>query len=147
MMIVFTAAGLVFASVSFRELIRRLRAQRRFERVQGVVLHVKRKLFRPAFRTPPLKPVILNMPVIRFTTRTGENVTFTSETGDSGKISSYSAGKHLPVRYDPLREFVPMIDSGWGMWSPPVMTFLASLGFLAGAALIWFAFGEQIFGP
>lgn len=145
MMLAFTTAGLLFASMSLRDLIRKLRVRRRFERAEGVVLRVQRKVMRSTNRHR-FKPTILHFPVIRFTTRTGEVVTFTSATGDAGDVSRYSAGKQVPIRYDPLQEFAPMIDRWWGIWAPTVMALLGGLGFLTGAALVGFVFGERILG-
>jgi hypothetical protein len=145
MMLAFITAGLLFAGISLRDLFRKLDSRRRFVRAEGVVLHIQRKVMHSTNRHR-FKPTILNFPVIRFSTQTGEAVTFTSQTGDSGKVSRYSAGARVPVRYDPLREFVPMIDTWSGIWLPTIMVLLAALGFLAGAALVGFMFSDQILG-
>ena len=139
MMLAFTAAGLFLLVVSLRELFSKIVHRRRFERAEGVVMQVKQKVMRSTLRRRT-KPTILNLPVIRFTTRTGDAVTFTSETGDTGKVSKYAAGKRVQVCYDVDREFVPMIDSWSGVWLPNLMAVLASLGFLIGAILIGFVF-------
>lgn len=139
MMIACFAAGVFTLGVSGRELLRKLASRGRFERADGVVMNVRRKKMKST-NEHRYKPTILNFPVIRFTTQAGDAVTFTSETGDSGKISRYSPGERVPVRYDPHGEFPPMIDSWSGVWLPPLMAMLAGVGFILGAILIAIAF-------
>lgn len=145
MIIAFFASGLFFLGVSGRELLRKLASRSRFERADGVVMNVHRKRMRST-NQHRYKPTILNFPVIRFTTQAGDAITFTSETGDSGKTSRYSPGKRVPVRYDPHGEFPPMIDSWSGVWLPALMALLAGAGFILGAILIVIAFGNRILG-
>lgn len=145
MMLAFTAAGLFFASMSLRELLRKRAAHYRFERVDGVVLHVQRKVMRSMNRHR-FKPRILNLPVIRFTTRAGEIVTFTSEVGDAGNRSRYTPGQRVTIVYDPRQEFLPTLDSWWAIWMPAILALLAGMAFLAGAALLALTYGERMLG-
>ena len=89
MMVVFPFTGVVFLVVSIRELIRRIARRRYFLRTDGLIVGIRTKTLRTT-RRGRLRPTIMNFPVIRFTTQTGEPVTFTSETGDTGPVSAYA---------------------------------------------------------
>lgn len=145
MMVAFAAAGIFMLAVSLRELLRKFASHHRFERAEGIVIDIQRKTMRSTGRNHR-KPTIINLPVIQFTTRSGQVVTFTSETGDSGDASRYDVDMLLPIRYDPEGKFKPMLDSWSGIWLPNAMAVLSGFVFLFGALLIAWAFGDRLFG-
>jgi hypothetical protein len=89
--------------------------------------------------------MMMDFPVVKFTTSAGKEITFQLETGDSGDVSRYSVGQRLGVRYDPEGAFRPMMDSWSGVWLPNMMAVFSGLVFLFGSYLIYFAFGDRIF--
>jgi hypothetical protein len=86
----------------------------------------------------------MHFPIIRFTTKTGESVTFTSETGDTGPKSGYAQGQRLEIFYDPTGELGPMLASWSGVWLPNLMGIVAGIIFLLGGLLIYWVFWERI---
>jgi len=143
MMLVFPLSGIIFLIVSVRELVRRIMRRRYFLRTEGIIVGIKTKTLRTT-RRGRLKPTIMNFPVIRFTTHTGETVTFTSETGDTGRVSGYAQGRRLEILYDPKGELGPMLASWSGVWLPNLMGILAGIIFLLGGLLIYWVFWERI---
>ena len=86
----------------------------------------------------------MHFPVIKFTTQTGESVTFTSETGDTGPRSGYAHGQCLAIFYDPKGKLGPMLATWSGVWLPNLMGMLAGIIFLLSGLLIYWAFWEKI---
>lgn len=147
MMVIFLLIGVFFVFYGLKDF--RLRHQRRSHlvHVEGVVLSVKRKNPPRKNRTSPYqKQTWMFFPVIRFTSLSGEAITFQSEMGDNGQKSKYSPGQRLPVLYDPENQIPPMIDSWWGLWGSPVFMTLGGIVFVGGGVLIFVAFGDRIFG-
>ena len=145
MLIIFLLSGVIVLTVSARELVRKLTRWRRFERANGVVVEVRSKTLRLT-TTSKLKSTVMHFPVVTFSTRRGDAVTFTSETGDSGPRSRYAPGQRLVVVYDPDGEVGPMLDTWSGMWLSNVMAVVAGVVFMAGALLIAWAFGDRMLG-
>lgn len=143
MMVVFPLSGIIFLIISVRELVRRIARRRYFLRADGLIVGIKTKTLRTT-RRGRLRPTIMNFPVIRFTTQTGEAVTFTSETGDTGPVSAYAQGQRLAIFYDPNGELTPMLASWSGVWLPNLMGVLAGLIFLLAGLLISWSFWEKI---
>ncbi len=145
MMFVFALCGGGLCVAAVRELVRRILSVGRFERAVGIVVGVERK-YSKIMLGGPRGSRVMNFPVITFGRPGGQVVTFRSEVGDGRKVSRYRIGQRLGVRYDPAGEFAPMLDTWSGMWLPSVMYVVAGIVFLFGAALIYVAFGERIFG-
>jgi hypothetical protein len=143
MMVVFPFSGVIFLIVSVRELVRRIARRRYFLRTDGIIVGIKTKTLRTT-RRGRLRPTIMHFPVMRFTTQTGEAVTFTSETGDTGPVSGYTHGQHLAIFYDPNGELPPMLASWSGVWLPNLMGVLAGIVFMFAGLLIYWAFWERI---
>ena len=143
-MIVFAVVGIGLLVAGTRELVRRLRSVGRFERAEGVVVGVKSK--ETSISSDDSSPSIMHFPTITFSRRTGQTETFTSEVGDGGAVSRYKVGQRLWVRYDPAREFGPMLDSWWGIWFPNIMIVVSGVLFVFGACLIYWAFWDRIVG-
>jgi hypothetical protein len=143
MLVVFPLSGVIFLMVSVRELVRRIARRRYFLRTDGIIVGIKTKTLR-TIRRGRLRPTIMRFPVIRFITQTGEAVTFTSETGDTGPVSSYAQGQRLAIFYDPNGELPPMLASWSGVWLPNLMGVLAGIIFLLAGLLIYWAFWERI---
>ena len=55
-------------------------------------------------------------------------------------------GERLAVLYDPGGGVGPAIDSWAGLWLGPLLTLAGGLGFVGGAAVIYCAFGERLWG-
>lgn len=143
MMVVFPLSGVIFLIVSVRELVSRISRRRYFLRTDGIIVGTKTKTLRTT-RRGRVRPTIMHFPVIRFTTQTGEAVTFTSETGDTGPVSGYAQGQRLAIFYDPNGVLAPMLASWSGVWLPNLMGVLAGIVFLLAGLLIYWAFWERI---
>src|SRR5215475_2051680 len=143
MMVVFPLTGVIFLIVSVRELIRRIARRRYFLRTDGIIVGIRTKTLRTT-RRGRLKPTIMHFPVIKFTSQTGESVTFTSETGDTGPVSGYAQGQFLAILYDPKGELGPMLATWSGVWLPNLMGVVAGIIFLLAGLLIYWAFWERI---
>jgi len=142
MIIAFSLAGLVILFISLREFLRRIVLCGRFERAQGTIVSVVRKRYSGSNRHRS-KPMMMNFPRVTFQTQEGKELTFTSETGDTGDSSRYVEGKTLTVVYDPGGAFPPMEDSWTGIWLPNLMGILAGSVFIFGAYLAYWAFGDR----
>ena len=145
MMVAFALGGVSLIVSGLRELAAKISRRHRFETATGTIEGVKRKVL-TSMHKAPLRSTVMNFPIVAFTTRAGEPVTFTAETGDSGDVSRYEQGQKIVVRYDPAGEFPPMLDDWFGVWMPPVMIAFGGCVFLAGSALIYVAFGDKILG-
>ncbi len=84
-------------------------------------------------------------PVLRFTTESGEVREFCSPAGQLGNSSPYTIGMAVPVLYDPDDILPPTIDSWSAVWGGHMLFVIVGLIFLAGAGLVYFAFGHRIF--
>ena len=143
MMVVFPLTGIIFLIVSVRELMRRIARRRYFLRTDGIIVGLRTKTLRTT-RRGRLKPTVMHFPVIKFSTHTGESVTFTSETGDTGPVSSYAQGQRLPIFYDPKGELGPMLASWSAVWLPNLMGVLAGIIFLLAGLLIYWTFWDKM---
>ena len=132
-------AGVCLLFVFVRELASKLARVPYLERAEGTVTAVHTKVAH--FRR---RPMIMHFPVITFAVQ-GETQTFTSEVGD-GNNTRYFVGQKIGVRYYPIGDIPPTIDSWSGLWLAPVMGIVAGVVLLGGAALVYVAFGERIFG-
>ena len=146
MMVVFLLSGIVVLAVTLFELVRRILSCRRFERADGMIVGLERKTMTSRTGGGRMRTTVMHFPIIRFQTQAGEEVKFTSETGDSGERSRYQPGWKIAVLYDPHAEFKPMLDSWSGVWLPNLMGVLGGCGFLLGAFLIYIAFWDKIMG-
>jgi len=144
MLVIFCLAGVSLLWSALRSLLLLLRRLPYLVRVEGEVVALHQKRMYSSGRRGRSR--IANYPVISFQNQLGETVSFRSEVGDLGQVSRYVEGQSVPVRYDPSGELSPMLDSWWASWGVPVMLACGGLGFVGGAALIWFAFGERILG-
>ncbi len=137
--------GLVIAAV--RDLILKIYRMSYFRRATGSVIKVEREkqIAQPGgFRRR--KAHYRFFPVIRFRHLSGEEITFRSEIGDGGTASKYRVGQRIAVVYDVDNKLPPMINSFAGVWLPVLILAFAGSVFIGGGLLIYFAFGEKIFG-
>ncbi|HMP03370.1 MAG TPA: DUF3592 domain-containing protein [Gemmatales bacterium] len=145
MMLVCTLSGLMILGVSLREGVLRLWRRRRLVRAEGVIVYVVKKTFRRMPQSKPhLRPLILNFPLVQFRTREGDEIKFTSETGDTGPQSRYVAGERLAVLYDPEGKLPPTLATVSGQWLPSLIGVLAGCIFLSVTLLIYCSFWERI---
>jgi len=98
-------------------------------------------------------------PEIEFTNELGQVVRFRSENGESKRVSAeiggvvvepvsrYRVGQTLEIFHDPAGTLPPCIATWAGLYGPGTALLCGGLGFLFGAALIWFCFGQKLLGP
>jgi hypothetical protein len=149
MLIVFGAAGIFLVSNGVWSLLQTLRRLPHLVGANGVVLKVhSERRFTETNTGGGWRPtvIIVNFPVIQFQTDAGETRSFRSSTGDVGRRSRYRPGQALRILYDPDGQIPPMINSWTGIWFPIVAQSIGGVGFMGGAALIWFAFGDRVLG-
>jgi hypothetical protein len=147
MIVVLFGGGLLVLWIFVREMLQRWRLRRRLLCAEGKVINVIKKSMPIIGSTTRVHPTWRFFPVITFTPVGGDALTFTSETGDSGRTSRYRIGQTLSVRYDPTGEIPPMMDSWFDMWGPSVFGILAGLAMLFGSILIACTLGAHVFSP
>jgi hypothetical protein len=91
-------------------------------------------------------PTTVNLPVVRFTTDSGEVKEFASQIGSAAGTAKYRVFDTLPVLYDPDGGLPPTIDSWMTLWGGHLLHVILSLFFLGGCALVIVGFGGRIFG-
>jgi hypothetical protein len=147
MMLAFLLCGTGLVIAAVRDLILKLYRMSYFRRATGSVVDVRREKQLPppeGFRRRQTQYRFF--PVIRFKHLSGEDVTFKSETGDGGETSRYRVGQRIAVVYDIDDKLPPMINSFAGVWLPVILQIVGGAVFIGGGLLIYFAFGEKIFG-
>jgi len=92
-------------------------------------------------------------PEIEFTNELGQLVRFRSENGENKRaaqvepVSRYRVGQTLEIFHDPAGTLPPCIATWAGLYGPGTGLLAGGIGFLFGAALIWFCFGSKLLGP
>lgn len=120
------------------------------ERVEGVVVSIERKQIGTSTVERGYSTATYgNYLVVSFTRASGEQVTFTSETGDSttrrrGRTTEtkYEMGQKVTALYDPDGVLKPML--GDAVWSTEIFMALGGAVFLVGAVFIIVIFGSKI---
>ena len=132
-----------------RSLVNALRRRPYLRRAQGTVttVHTTRETRSDSrgFYT-----LVTFHPEIEFTNELGQLVRFRSENGESKRaaqiepVSRYRVGQTLEIFHDPAGMLPPCIATWAGLYGPGTALFAGGLGFLFGAALIWFCFGSKL---
>jgi hypothetical protein len=114
-------------------------------------------------------PSTASFPILRFRTESGEVKKFRSAVGQVGRSPAYRVGRitlhlwsasadrlkrspkyrigmTLPVLYDPDEVLPPTIDSWFALWGGHLACLLSGPIFFGGAAMVYVAFGERLFG-
>jgi len=141
----FLIAGLGLTLGAVRGLVRRARSLRRLRRAEGVVVAVQTRTMTSTVGRR-VQTIRMHFPVIEFSRPGGARETFTSEVGDAGPTAELTKGERLVVLYDPSGEVGPTIDSWVGLWLTPLLMLAGGLAFAGGAAIIYWAFGERLWG-
>ena len=118
-LLIFSGVGIALWAWAIRDLLDKRRHLKHAERYESTILGVEQRTIavREKSRT---RYQYRNYPVIQFTRASGEQVTFTSETGDTGKESKYAEGQKIRVVYDPDRVLPPMIDNRIDIYYLPI---------------------------
>jgi Protein of unknown function (DUF3592) len=114
-------------------------------RAEGEVIAVQKK---DAISSPydgDTSTLYTFQPVLRFTTESGEVKEFTSATGKGGTTSPYILGMKIPVLYDAEEIMPPTIDSWFDLWGGHLLCVAGGLVFFGGCALVYVAFGQDLF--
>ena len=141
----FLMAGLGLTLGAIRGLVRRAGSLSRLRRAEGVVVAVQTRTMTSTVGRR-VKTIRMHFPVIEFSRPGGGRETFISEVGDAGPKAVLTEGERLAVLYDPGGGVGPAIDSWAGLWLGPLLTLASGLGFVGGAAVIYCAFGERLWG-
>ena len=142
LMVAFFLAGAGLFIVGLRQLILRFAARHRLRRVMGEIVRIE--IRQESTDSDSGRTVELHYPEIRFRPERGGEETFLSESGVGSRVSSYAVGQKIAVLYDPDGAISPMIESWAGMWSVPLVRTIVGPLFIAGALLIYWAFGDRI---
>jgi hypothetical protein len=145
MMVAFFLAGLGLFATGVRGLIRRFAARRRLRRAEGKIVRIEKR--QQITDNEMRRSAEYHYPEIRFRPESGGETTFLSEIGAGARAARYAVGQKIGVLYDPDGELPPMIDSWAGIWGPRLVHTVVGPLFIFAAALIYWAFGDRIFGP
>jgi hypothetical protein len=88
----------------------------------------------------------VNLPVVGFTTESGEVKQFASQIGSAEGNAKYRVFDPVPVLYDPDEILPPVIDSWMTLWGGHLLAATVGPIFLGGSVLVIVAFGRRIFG-
>ena len=138
-----------------RSLVTALRRRPHLRRAQGTVItvHTARET---RSNSRGFYTLVTFHPEIEFTNELGQLVRFRSENGESKRVSSglggavvepvssYRVGQTLEIFHDPAGTLPSCIATWAGLYGPGTALFAGGLGFLGGAALIWFCFGSKL---
>jgi hypothetical protein len=104
---------------------------------QGTVVGAEKRRSSTGIGTwaPTFIPVTLYHPRVRFTTRDGRTVVFTSALGSPD--SPLELGHRVPVRYHPDNPQQAQVDSPWGWVVPGALGLLGGLGLLVAGVLVY----------
>lgn len=135
-LIIFSGVGIALWAWAIRDILDKRRHLKHAERYEGTILGVEQRSIakREKNRT---RYQYRNFPVVQFTRASGEQVTFTSETGDIGKESKYAEGQTIRVVYDPDRVLPPMLDNRFDIYYLPIS--LAAAGTVTLGAVVLMA--------
>lgn len=144
MMVVFALTGLGLFAAGVFGLLRRLKARHRLRAVAGEIIRVE--IRQDTDRESGGRAKVYHFPEIRFRSEERGETTFLSEVGAGASQAKYVVGQKIEVLYDPDDKLRPMIRSWAGMWWPPLLKTIVGPVFVGGALLIYYAFGDRIFG-
>jgi hypothetical protein len=144
MMVVFALAGVGLFLSGLFGLLRRMRARHRLRQVEGEIVRIEVRQQHGGSDGP--RTMYFHYPEIRFRSEERGDETFLSEMGVGASTSTYAEGQKIGVLYDPDGKIPPMIDSWSSLWGPSLVQMVSGPVFVGGALLIYYAFGDRIFG-
>jgi len=145
MMVAFLLAGVGLFVAGVHELIRRLAARRRLRPATGEIVRIEKR--QEITDTESGRTATYDFPVIKFRSQWGSEQTFTSEIGAGERTARYAVGQTIDVLYDPDGEISPVIKSWAGLWAHPLILAVVGPIFIFAGLLVYWAFGDRIFGP
>jgi Protein of unknown function (DUF3592) len=104
---------------------------------QGTVVGAEKRISSTGIGTwaPTFVPNTLYHPRVRFTTRDGRTVVFTSALGSPD--SELERGRPVPVRYHPDNPQQAQVDTPWAWIVPGALGFLGGLGLLVAGVVVY----------
>jgi hypothetical protein len=104
---------------------------------QGTVVGAEKRVSSTGIGTwaPTFVPNTLYHPRVRFTTRDGRTVVFTSALGSPD--SELERGRPVPVRYPPDNPQQAQVDTPWAWVVPAASGFLGGLGLLVAGVVVY----------
>jgi hypothetical protein len=104
---------------------------------QGTVVGAEKRISSTGIGTwaPTFVPVTLYHRRVRFATRDGRTVVFTSALGSPD--SQLELGRPVPVRYPPDHPEQAQVDTPWAWVVPGVLGFLGGLGLLVAGVVVY----------
>jgi hypothetical protein len=170
MLVGFSLAGAVHILAGVRGLWTTLRRRPYLRSAVGTIVAIQ---VGPAISDPDSDaPSTASFPILRFRTESGEAKKFRSALGQVGRSPAwrigtkpgitmhfsrasadrlkrspkYRIGMTLPVLYDPDEVLPPTIHSWAALWGGYLACLLSGAIFFGGAAMVYVAFGDRLFG-
>jgi hypothetical protein len=144
MMTAFFLAGIGLFAAGVYGLVGRFAVRRRLRPAEGEIIYIDAR--QSATDTDSGRTSTYHYPEIRFRNARGIEQTFLSEIGAGSIVGRYAIGQKIGVLYDPEDKVAPVINSWAGLWGPNLVRTIVGPLFVFGAWLIYFAFGDKIFG-
>jgi hypothetical protein len=131
------AYGVAVALVLLRPALRTRARLKAGVSAQGTVVGAEKRISSTGIGTwaPTFVPNTLYHARVRFTTRDGRTVVFTSALGSPD--SGLERGRPVPVRYHPEHPEQAQVDSPWGWVVPGVLGLLGGLGLLVAGVVVY----------
>jgi uncharacterized protein DUF3592 len=131
------AYGVAVALVLLRPALRTRARLKAGVSAQGAVVGAEKRISSTGIGTwaPTFVPNTLYHQRVRFTTRDGRTVVFTSALGSPD--SELELGRPVPVRYHPEDPEQAQVDSLWVWVVPGVLGFLGGLGLLVAGVVVY----------
>ncbi len=135
-LLIFSGVGIALWAWAIRDVLEKRKHLQHAERYEGKILGVEQRSIAVREKTRT-RYDYRNYPVVQFTRASGEQITFTSETGDTGKESKYAEGQTIRIVYDPDRVLPPMLDNRFDIYYLPLS--LAAAGTVTLGAVVLMA--------
>jgi hypothetical protein len=131
------AYGVAVALVLVRPALRARARLKAGVSAQGTVVGAEKRISSTGIGTwaPTFVPNTLYHYRVRFTTRDGRTVVFTSALGSPD--SELELGRPVPVRYHPDHPEQAQVDSPWAWVVPGALGFLGGLGLLVAGVVVY----------
>ena len=131
------AYGVAVALILLRPALRTRARLKAGVSAQGTVVGAERRISSTGIGTwaPTFVPNTLYHYRVRFTTRDGRTVVFTSALGSPD--SELELGRPVPVRYHPDHPKQAQVDSPWAWVVPAALGFLGGLGLLVAGVVVY----------
>ena len=131
------AYGVAVALVLVRPALRTRARLKAGVSAQGTVVGAEKRISSTGIGTwaPTFVPNTLYHYRVRFTTRDGRTVVFTSALGSPD--SELELGRPVPVRYHPDHPEQAQVDSPWAWVVPGALGFLGGLGLLVAGVVVY----------